>query len=109
MTEKETLTYYLIKRLRAIRKERNISQEQLSELAGVESRYINKLENGKLNPTLNTLEKIMLALDISYRELFELSSHETDIESLLVALAELSPSQRKVAINAFIELLSLEK
>ena len=46
----------LIKELRVSRK---LTQEELSRLAAVPFATINRLERGRANPTLSTLEKIL--------------------------------------------------
>ncbi len=50
--------------LRKIRKNKNISQEDLAELAGLDRTYISGVERGVRNITLDSLEAIILALDI---------------------------------------------
>lgn len=50
--------------IRSIRKERDISQEDLAEIAGLDRTYISGVERGVRNITLESLESIVLALDI---------------------------------------------
>jgi transcriptional regulator with XRE-family HTH domain len=50
--------------LKTIRKSRNISQENLAELAGLDRTYISGVERGVRNITLESLESIILALGI---------------------------------------------
>jgi len=45
------------------RRERNISQEKLSERAEISQGYISSIERGKEKPSLELLEKIAQALD----------------------------------------------
>lgn len=58
-------------RIRFLRKERNWSQEDLALEANVNKNYICDLENGRRNPSLDILERIAKALDISLSELFK--------------------------------------
>jgi len=48
----------LIDGLRTRRENLNVTQETLSELAGVGLRTLKQLESGKGNPTLSTLQKV---------------------------------------------------
>lgn len=48
--------------IRRIRKELNITQEELAEKAGVTQAYIAKLEAGKVDPRLSTFNRILQAL-----------------------------------------------
>lgn len=57
-------------RVRDLRKQMNLSQEQLGELAGFHFSYIGGLERGQKNVTLLNLERIALALEVPMYELF---------------------------------------
>ena len=59
------------KRIKELRKALNISQEELADRADVHRTYIASLEVGKRNVSIITLEKIILALDISLSEFFD--------------------------------------
>jgi transcriptional regulator with XRE-family HTH domain len=52
----------LSRHLRQIRLDKHLSQEELSELVGVDRTYISDLERGLRNPSLKTLAKIADAL-----------------------------------------------
>ena len=58
------------KRIKELRKEKNLSQDQLSELVGIDSRSISHIENGDTFPSKSLLE-IAKALNVSLPELFE--------------------------------------
>ncbi len=58
-------------RVKYLRKQKHISQEELSFISGVNKNYISDLERGKRNPTLVVLDKIAIALDISLSELLK--------------------------------------
>ncbi|WP_370627089.1 helix-turn-helix transcriptional regulator [Pseudochrobactrum sp. Wa41.01b-1] len=49
---------------------KNISQEELALLAGVERAYVGHIERGKKNPTILTIEKLVVALGCEAYELF---------------------------------------
>ncbi|NJF24096.1 CBS domain-containing protein [Thermococcus sp. Bubb.Bath] len=48
--------------IKRIRRELDITQEELAEKAGVTQAYIAKLENGKVDPRLSTFNRILTAL-----------------------------------------------
>jgi transcriptional regulator with XRE-family HTH domain len=58
------------KAIRRRRRELDLSQEQLAEQAGLHRTYISNLERGELNPSLETIEKLANALNISIPALF---------------------------------------
>ncbi len=59
------------KRIVAARKERGMSQEQLSVNSGIDRSHMGFIEQGRRKPTLSTLVKIANSLDMSLERLFE--------------------------------------
>ncbi|GHT35852.1 transcriptional regulator [Bacteroidia bacterium] len=53
------------------RKEKQISQEKLAELAGVHRTYIGMIERAEKNITLRNMEKIAKALNVEIKDLLE--------------------------------------
>ncbi|MDZ7954092.1 MULTISPECIES: helix-turn-helix domain-containing protein [unclassified Nostoc] len=72
MTEKNELSIKqrFGKAVRRRRRELDLSQEQLAERAELHRTYISNLERGELNPSLETMEKLANALDISIPAMF---------------------------------------
>jgi transcriptional regulator with XRE-family HTH domain len=60
--------------IRRIREERNLSQEELADLAGLHRAYIGQIERGEKNIGLKNLEKIAKALNVSIKVLLDISS-----------------------------------
>ncbi|MEV4752640.1 helix-turn-helix transcriptional regulator [Streptosporangium sp. NPDC049248] len=57
-------------RLRDVREGQGLSQERLGELAEVDRKTINRIENGMYSPRLDNVFQIADALDIPIKELF---------------------------------------
>lgn len=57
-------TYHVGEAIKAARKERNITQEQLAALMGVKKAQVSRIERG-CNPTLNTVTRAFNALGIA--------------------------------------------
>ena len=60
--EQELRVEILAEQIKQLRKERNLTQEQLGELVGVQRAQISKMENNTGNVTISTLIKIFGAL-----------------------------------------------
>lgn len=78
------------RKIQFVREKKGLTQEQLEELTGVNTKYISAIERGQKNVTVKTLEKIVKGLDIEIYELFlspkDLASEKAAkkaIESLL--------------------------
>jgi transcriptional regulator with XRE-family HTH domain len=59
------------KHLVALRKSKNIAQNELAYSTDVEISQIYRIEKGKINPTLTTLSSIAAALNITLNELLD--------------------------------------
>lgn len=58
------------KRVRELRNMREISQEELADLAGLDRTYITSVERGKRNISIMNIEKIANALNTTLKEFF---------------------------------------
>ena len=61
-------------RLKELRKSMNLSQETLALKANLTTSYIGMLERGLKSPTVDTLEKLAIALGVDIEDLFRFSS-----------------------------------
>ncbi len=57
--------------LRKLRLKKDMSQGDLATALNVDRAYISNIENGRMNPTLRTLERIAKALGISSSKLLK--------------------------------------
>lgn len=57
-------------RLKAVRSDANLSQQQLAEMVGVSRNTISSIETGQFSPTAKLALVICIALDKKFEELF---------------------------------------
>ena len=71
--------------VREIRRARHLSQRQLAGRMQVPRTYISKIENGKAIPTLGSLERLALALDVGVCQLVRdsRSRREEEVTAIL--------------------------
>jgi ribosome-binding protein aMBF1 (putative translation factor) len=65
----EDLTNILAENLRAFRKSKGLSQEELADMCDLHRTYVGSVERGERNVTLSTLETLAAALGVSVPEL----------------------------------------
>ena len=58
-------------KIKELRKAKGLTQEQISELTGIDRGYISDVERGLRNIAIINLEKIALALELEIYELFK--------------------------------------
>lgn len=52
-------------RLKILRKYKKMSQDDVSLSTGINRSYLSDIENGKSSPTLDTVEKLAIALNVA--------------------------------------------
>lgn len=57
--------------LRAIRNKRGLSQEQVAERSGVHATEVSRIESGKRDPRVSTVERLAKAVKVKPGELLE--------------------------------------
>ena len=58
-------------RIKEFREKNKMTQDTLAELVGVDPKHLSRIENGKNYPSLETLEKLVSNLNISFEDVFE--------------------------------------
>ncbi|MCZ8513396.1 helix-turn-helix transcriptional regulator [Paenibacillus filicis] len=98
------------KRIRDLRKERGLSQEQLGELANLNYTYIGGVERAETNISVLNLSKIAQALNVGVYELFSYTrlSNQTkgksnEMDQIIDLLLSISPREVKKARNILME------
>ncbi len=64
------ITKQLGQRIRELRSERHMSQEELSFKSGISAAHLGQIERGLKSPTIDTIGKIATALDVPTSTLF---------------------------------------
>lgn len=100
------------KRIREIRKERNLTQEQLAELADISVDFLSLIETGRNSMKVQILAGIATALNISADYLIYGNSpykENPKINSMLTAVPESKRKQVEKLISLFLDTLHLDE
>ncbi|WP_236017729.1 helix-turn-helix domain-containing protein [Alicyclobacillus acidoterrestris] len=93
-------------RLKSARTDKNLSMYQLAKRINMSQSTISKIESGKMRPTVDLMERICEALNLTLAEFFaeDQDELEPDLRRLVEAAKRLTPDQRK-ALQAFLDSL----
>ncbi len=59
----------LVDKIKLLRIERGLSMDRLSSMSKVGKTTISEIENNKVNPTINTIKRLEIALSVDISEL----------------------------------------
>jgi len=71
MSKKSEIARLLGERIKEIRTARGLTQEELGHLANLHPSHMGQIERAERIVSVETVEKLVHALDISYEEIFE--------------------------------------
>ncbi len=90
------------KRIRGLRRSKDLTQEQLAELAGISLQNMGEIERGKGNPTLVTVEKLSSALGEDLSSIFDLGSSVLTKDQIIEELTSLLSGATKEQAQAIL-------
>ncbi|MBW1679469.1 MAG: helix-turn-helix transcriptional regulator [Deltaproteobacteria bacterium] len=94
------------KRIKEIRKEKGLKQEDMESL-GINYKYYQKIETGKVNITLDTVEKVTKAFNMDVREFFILpldkSKEINELSALIAKIIKKKDKKSVKKLNLFIK------
>lgn len=67
--------------VRLLRQVRGLSQEQLAFKANLNTSFIGQIERGGKKPTISSLEKLVVALDTTFEELFSFRNGSVELKN----------------------------
>lgn len=66
------------RRLKILRRAKNLNQAQLAEKVGIETKYLSNIETGRRSPSFEKTVALAKALDVPISALFSFDGEETD-------------------------------
>lgn len=101
---KDNILTKLGEKIKAIRKGKGIKIKQLSSRSGLTESSISMIENGKISPSITTINKIAMALGVHPIEFFEIERHKR-----WTVTRKNERERLKISAENFLEYLSKEK
>jgi len=93
------------KRVRALRRAKDMTQEQVAERAGLSLQSVGEIERGRGNPTLVNIERLSEALNAELTELFDLGDVKMTKEQVLQELSTLLESASEEQVRALLTMV----
>ncbi len=90
-------------RIKVLRRQAELTQEQLAEQVGLDARHLSRLEVGRHFPSLDTLERIAGVLNVPLVEFFQFPGLETTaaLRAYLTKFAkQANEAQLRLAVKA---------
>lgn len=72
MIEKKDLQIAIGKRIRMLREKKGFSQQDFANECGIEKSNYHRIESGRINPSIYTLQRVAYHLQISLRVLVDI-------------------------------------
>lgn len=100
---KQSLQKFIGKRIRLLRLQKGLTQEQVEAMADLGTNYVYKLEHLETNIKINTLEKVMLALDCDIASFFDITPKDDNphIADFITNLKSIPEAQQEEILSAF--------
>lgn len=98
-------------RIRVLRQQRGISQEQLAFKAGITPSYLGQIERGEKSPTIDSIDKVATALHVTLEELFSFEYAQPDfvdqqiMENIAFQLRGRTKTEQEMVCNFIKQLL----
>ena len=98
---------FFSEKIKAIRKSKGFTQEDLAELINIDAKHLSRIENGKSFPSLSTLKRLLEALNLSITEA-GLNLEKLDINAnplYIKSLQILNSAENDIQLEFYLESL----
>lgn len=88
--------------IQMLRKQHGISQEELAARVGIDAKSLSRIERGVHYPSLDTLEKIQIELNVEMKDFFDFTGSESvqEMRNFLIKVANKSDETTLKEITA---------
>ena len=94
-------------RIKEFRDRKKLTQDKLAEMVGIDPKHLSRIENGRNYPSMETLEKLVTNLSITFEDIFEfnhLDSREIILDNTISILKNLPDDKLKFIYKMLREL-----
>lgn len=91
--------------LKHLRESKNLTQERLAELIGVEYQTISRIETGLYFTSYDNLQKIAKVLDVNISDLFNFQNEKMTKQDLIKAITKILKTSNENDVEFFYKVL----
>lgn len=93
----DSMRELLGRRIKELRKTKNMSQDQLAEKVDIDPKHLSRIEVGRSYPSLDTLESIAVVLGAEVKDFFEFMhvSKGTNLREEIAELLQEAPEEKQ--------------
>ena len=103
----ENINKIIAKNLKRLRKFKNLSQKEVSAKSGVPQGQNSRIENGRIEPSISTLEKLADVFEVSISEFFKTTEVNEEVNLPLLEKIKLIDSLGNEEKQAFFKIIHL--
>ncbi len=98
---------FLGETIRIARKAKGLTQEALAEIVDIDEKHLSRIENGKSFPSLITLKKLLLALDLSFTSIGMDMTEQKHVNNpaYIKALQILNSAESDIQLDCYLDVL----
>lgn len=100
----KTVKKLLGERIKELRKARGLSQEQLTDQLGIDSKHLSRIEVGNSYPSMDTLADIAAALQVEMKEFFDFE-HRNSTKELAQSIVRMTRNASEEQIRLIYKLV----
>ena len=93
-------------RVRAMRKKKGLTQDQLAEKSSLSIQHIGEIERGQGNPKLDSLEKLSAGLEVPLSDLFKSENDKVGRDQVIKQILESIEKMPDDKLTAFYNMLN---
>lgn len=95
-------------KLRLARRAKGLTQQEVAEMADIDEKHLSRIENGKFFPTFNTLNRLLVALDLSLDETgLDFQKLNSANPMYIKALQILNSAENDTELGCYLEVLTM--
>ena len=79
------------RRIKELRKQQNLKQEELAEIINIATRNLSNIETGNCFPSPDNIERLANALNCKIKDLFDFEHHQEPLDLIAEIIEKIKP------------------